>query len=941
MRHPQPSEIDNLEPLEIQEPLYHHRTESQHTGSPGPVKDTPTHPTHPLEPKKPTPIHFLERTEKLSIIYRPKDGMPFTKEEYARKDLQFLVRSTIDKGGIKNLEELRLFRIQFEAITHYLIRNGHNLHMDEFSDYLWRSLSPKLEILISDPLIWDGHLVLDGNFHIAEIPPYTVILEYIDMEFKKMDSLQEAPDQPAQEIGQNNQNQFPQRPMEYFNSEIQLPLTENFPPVLSSTLDACPLNLEYFPQLLENSLQLEPLDKIEAENLGSESEICAGNIFSEEDLPVGILVQTTSTPIPELKNSLTILLEDKNEEKFSQNIKPEDVSVLDSVHSYQSPTMDPTVSLPEGIGTPDKTSSEIQETLFSEIHSHLNLNSLDSHGNQLLSLNNTEQMTSPTGSLDKGIFQKDPGKTKETLFLLATVMKNPLECLSLPTHQVTQHQKLEPSPPPDISQIPLKPSLASPENVGKRRSVDFIKQRIKPTSIKDQINSLQFFLGWNTTCKKQTELEGFGTQLKTIDVGVNSIALSALNELDQNFNKEEIQRSISYRIILPIKRSGYTPSIHSEVIRICTADVEATFFASLSCACLVWYASRKRKKTSISNCSRWMVQRSKKRKGLILQTYMLKSLDFSWTFTRNTRAAVVLYRFKDQQKIIRIKPSISSGYVPSPRVFMKLPGPKGFEAIGFELLHLDCSRKNIVKKDYWTIAVEATCFAFLNPDCLIQNLDPIKKGRLSDHLLEWKKNQGKQSNEHTEVPFWQACRSNIGQKGIKCLAFLKDLKKKTTRERSILLSHRLEENWVSSKSIPTYNPPLATDHSEVLWQAWRNKGSHWIRLLDCFKQKKVHSKSFDPGIGRTVGFINNKISSGFITSENDCSKQLLRGAYCNLTSQQDFHDQKNIKASDTPIGKPLSLLQVKQEVPRLVCMVLNEEAFTMFHRWSLPGIPIR
>jgi hypothetical protein len=88
MRNPQPSESDDLDPLETQEPLYHHRTESQHTGPPGPVKNTPTQPTHPLEPKKPTPIHFLERTENMIIIYRPKDGMPFTKEEYARKNFQ-------------------------------------------------------------------------------------------------------------------------------------------------------------------------------------------------------------------------------------------------------------------------------------------------------------------------------------------------------------------------------------------------------------------------------------------------------------------------------------------------------------------------------------------------------------------------------------------------------------------------------------------------------------------------------------------------------------------------------------------------------------------------------------------------------------------------------------------------------------------------------------
>jgi hypothetical protein len=125
MRNLQPSESDAL---------YHHSTESQNTGPPGPAKNTPTQPTYPLEPKKSTPIHFLQRTEKLSIIYRPKDGMPFTKEEFARKNLKCLVSSTIGIGGIENLEQLKIFRIRFEAIFHYLIRNGHNFHMEEFSN---------------------------------------------------------------------------------------------------------------------------------------------------------------------------------------------------------------------------------------------------------------------------------------------------------------------------------------------------------------------------------------------------------------------------------------------------------------------------------------------------------------------------------------------------------------------------------------------------------------------------------------------------------------------------------------------------------------------------------------------------------------------------------------------------------------------------------------
>jgi hypothetical protein len=180
-------------------------------------------------------------------------------------------------GGIKNLEHLQLFRIQFEAITHYLIRNGHNCHMDEFSNYPWRSLSPMLEMLISDPLIWNGHLILGANFHIAEAPSYSVILEYIDREFSKLEKIQEDCDQPAQEIGQKNQNQLPQWTMEYFNSEFQSPLTENFPPVLSSTLDACPLNLEN-DQSLET---LEPLENTGTKQFGSETKIISAKIPTE------------------------------------------------------------------------------------------------------------------------------------------------------------------------------------------------------------------------------------------------------------------------------------------------------------------------------------------------------------------------------------------------------------------------------------------------------------------------------------------------------------------------------------------------------------------------------------------------------------------------------------------------------------------------------------
>jgi hypothetical protein len=539
-------------------------------------------------------------------------------------------------------------------------------------------------------------------------------------------------------------------------------------------------------------------------------------------------------------------------------------------------------------------------------------------------------MTSPTGSLDKGIFQKDPGKTKETFFVLAICMKNPPECLSLPTHQSPppHQQKFPPFEPPDISQIPLKLSMASPKNHGTGTSVEFIKQRIKHISTKDQINPLKSFLGWHTPFKNQPEPKKkrnksqsrfcrkfrqpeiipssgvFGTQIKTTDIEVDSLASLVLNDVDQKFKEKEKKQSISYRIILPVRIAAVTLSIHSDLTKPCTTGVEATSFSSLSFARLVWNTRRKRKKRFISN-HRWMYPRSKKRKGSILQDYMLKSIDFSWTFTRKTRAAVVLYRFKYQQKIIMINPSISSEYLQSCCVFMKLTGPKRVDAIGLELLHLDHLGQNIIEKDYWTIATEETCFAFLKPNCLLQKFD---RGKLSDQFrLGWQttKESGQMAIQnywstgilvifefinsktktkhwlnlpiHESEQFWKACSSSIRPKQINFIC-LKDSKKKAIREQPILLYYRLEENWVriesdSSKSIATSKSALEL----LLWKAGSNRHSQRVvRCADFLESKEVDSQLFNPGIGRALNFPEQKSSSNL-----DCSivlKRALLGA---------------------------------------------------------------
>ncbi|EFP85547.1 uncharacterized protein PGTG_11903 [Puccinia graminis f. sp. tritici CRL 75-36-700-3] len=266
-------------------------------------------------------------------------GITLTLEECAREELVDLVSYVANMGGISTPEPFRQFILQFEHIAHYLIENGYNSFMDEFAKLFWQSLSPELERAISDPLIWDGHLVLDGNFHIGELPPYNLILEYITMEFEQMDILQKAPGQPEQQIHQPNQNSDTVAHMEEYNSEVQSPLTEKSSPVFSSTLDAfpqtldhsletleildnrkteqfeservifqakihhgklspgtmieencfpvAPVTLEFPPQILETCQKLDSLDKNQTEYLGLESEICAENIIPQENLPVG------------------------------------------------------------------------------------------------------------------------------------------------------------------------------------------------------------------------------------------------------------------------------------------------------------------------------------------------------------------------------------------------------------------------------------------------------------------------------------------------------------------------------------------------------------------------------------------------------------------------------------------------------------------------------
>jgi hypothetical protein len=294
-------------------------------------------------------------------------------EFYCLEDLENLAKIAHNMGGMKTLEQFKTFRKLYENVTHHMVRQGYISNSKVVIEWLFEGLSPELKSAVMNEIIESGNAEW-GRDEFLIFPDSKILLHFIHREFSKIHKFQESPnhpDQPAKEIRQKNQHSFSQRPMEEYSSEIHSPLTENSSPVLYPTLDSCPLtlensqslknfetldnteikhfgsakipseislpgtiiedngfpvapeNLEPSPQLLENSPQLQPLDENKAEHLGSEREICARIIFSEEDLPVGKVEDTTDNPVPETQNLLTILVKEKNEEKFSQDKEPE------------------------------------------------------------------------------------------------------------------------------------------------------------------------------------------------------------------------------------------------------------------------------------------------------------------------------------------------------------------------------------------------------------------------------------------------------------------------------------------------------------------------------------------------------------------------------------------------------------------------------------------
>ncbi|EFP87075.1 uncharacterized protein PGTG_13294 [Puccinia graminis f. sp. tritici CRL 75-36-700-3] len=190
--------------------------------------------------------------------------------------------------------------------------------------------------------------------------------------------------------------------------------------------------------------------------------------------------------------------------------------------------------------------------------------------------------------------------------------------------------------------------MAGPENFGSRKSVQLIKQRIKP---KDQINPLKSFLGWHTELKTQPERNNKKEKSQNgFDVGATSFASLALDDLDRSLKEKKTLRRCSYKIVLLVRIAGYTPSIHPELPKPDTIGIGLTNFASLRLACLVRNDSRKWKKSYISKYSRWIGPKSKRGLPFKSPNYRLRSLHWDQSGARKSIAKTLLVRFNNQPR---------------------------------------------------------------------------------------------------------------------------------------------------------------------------------------------------------------------------------------------------------------------------------------------------
>ncbi|KAI7943906.1 hypothetical protein MJO28_011434 [Puccinia striiformis f. sp. tritici] len=118
---------------------------------------------------------------KNQLLNRFGSAQPLVK--YTKHNLQNLISQISSQGGIQNLTQFKIFRTKFEAMTHYLVRMGYSLNVEEFRDYLLEALHRNLEIAVTRDLIRDNQMLAsrDGG-HI--LPDSATSMTYIQKELQ-------------------------------------------------------------------------------------------------------------------------------------------------------------------------------------------------------------------------------------------------------------------------------------------------------------------------------------------------------------------------------------------------------------------------------------------------------------------------------------------------------------------------------------------------------------------------------------------------------------------------------------------------------------------------------------------------------------------------------------------------------------------------------------
>ncbi|KAH9469934.1 hypothetical protein Pst134EA_007207 [Puccinia striiformis f. sp. tritici] len=116
-----------------------------------------------------------------------------TQKETALRELMELVIEADKIKGVNNLDEFSRFRVFFEDITYPLDSREGGSDSDGLTKIFWHCLHQELQGSIAESLIFDGHMILDENFHLAELPHYSILVEYIYRSYISLDYPDEMP----------------------------------------------------------------------------------------------------------------------------------------------------------------------------------------------------------------------------------------------------------------------------------------------------------------------------------------------------------------------------------------------------------------------------------------------------------------------------------------------------------------------------------------------------------------------------------------------------------------------------------------------------------------------------------------------------------------------------------------------------------------------------